>query len=46
MNEKLYISKQKEKILNFAREEFKAWNITKKQLEDVYFYNYFKKTFD
>jgi len=37
---KTYISKQKEKILDFAREEFRSWNITKQKLEEVYFYNY------
>lgn len=36
--EKIYLRKQKQKILNFATELFNIWEITKKTLQDTYFF--------
>ena len=33
---------EKEKILEFARELYSNWEITKQQLEDTYFHNFIK----
>jgi hypothetical protein len=37
---KTYKLKEKEKILSFAREQFNNWEITKEQLQEVYYYNF------
>ena len=38
-----YLKQQREKILDFAREEYKLWNIDKQTLQDTYFYNFVNK---
>lgn len=43
MRENEYIKTQKEKILDFAREVYLLWEITEKQLEEVYFNHFVKK---
>lgn len=35
-----YLKEQKEKILVFAREQYKKGEITKEQLKEVYYYNF------
>lgn len=40
--EKRYLKQQKEKILDFARDLLNTWEITKQQLEELYFYNFVK----
>jgi hypothetical protein len=42
MTKQTYLNWQKEKILNFSRELYKSWDITKENLEDVYYYNFIK----
>lgn len=37
------MKKEKEKILDFARELFDKWEITKEQLNDTYFNLFIKK---
>jgi uncharacterized membrane protein len=37
-----YLKEQKEKILAFAREQYKKGEITKEQLKKVYYYNFIK----
>ena len=40
--EKSYLNSQKDKILDFSREMYKIWEITKEKLEEVYFYNFIR----
>ena len=42
MLEKQYLKEQKENILDFWREMFNIWEITKDKLQEVYFYNFIK----
>ena len=37
---KKYLNSQKEKILEFARDEYKEKRISEKQLQEVYFKNF------
>jgi len=41
MKEK-YLKQQANKILDFARELYQSWNITKKQLNETYYHNFYK----
>ena len=38
-----YLKEQKEKILDFAREQWITWEISKETLNDTYYYNFIKK---
>ena len=40
--EERYLQQQKEKILDFARDIYYIWEITREQFENVYFYNFIK----
>lgn len=40
--EKQYLLNNKERILNFSRELWLKWELTKEQLNEVYFYNFVK----
>ena len=42
LQEDLYLAEQKEKALVFARELFIKWEISKQELDDVYFVNFIK----
>jgi len=37
-----YLTEQKNKILEFARDEYHKWNISAEKLREVYYHNFIK----